>query len=60
MNKDQVSGAIKGAAGAVQKHAGKLLGDREQEAKGVSTQRRARVQTAYANLKAALRNSRHS
>lgn len=36
MNKDQVKGAIKEAAGKVQAEAGKLVGSKEQQAKGVA------------------------
>ena len=36
MNKDQVKGAIKEAAGKVQTEAGKLVGSKEQQAKGMA------------------------
>ena len=38
MNKDQVKGTAKDIAGKVQEGAGKVTGDREQEAKGLSKQ----------------------
>lgn len=60
MNKDQVKGALKGALGKVQEHAGKTAGSREQEAKGLATQAEARLQKAYGDVKQALKNSRHS
>ncbi len=34
MNKDQVKGRLKEAAGEIQEHTGKALGNKEQEAKG--------------------------
>lgn len=34
MNKDQVKGAVKDVAGKVQEKAGKVVGSKEQEAKG--------------------------
>ena len=37
MNKDQVKGTVKEAAGAVQQKAGKLIGNPTQEAKGLAT-----------------------
>jgi uncharacterized protein YjbJ (UPF0337 family) len=36
MNKDQVKGAVKEAAGKVQSEAGKLVGSKEQQAKGMA------------------------
>ena len=38
MNKDQVKGTAKDVAGKVQEGAGKVTGDREQEAKGLAKQ----------------------
>jgi uncharacterized protein YjbJ (UPF0337 family) len=60
MNKDQVSGALKGALGKVQERAGKATGNTEQEAKGLVTVAEARLQKAYGDVKEALKNSRHS
>lgn len=34
MNKDQVKGRLKEAAGEIQEHTGKALGDKEMQAKG--------------------------
>ena len=39
MNKDQVKGTVKEAAGKVQQKAGKMLGSCEQEAKGLAKKR---------------------
>ena len=60
MNKDQVSGARKGAQGKLQEQAGKAAGSGTQEAKGVGKQAEARLQKAYGDVKEALKNSRHS
>jgi uncharacterized protein YjbJ (UPF0337 family) len=38
MNKDQVNGTLKGLAGKVQEEAGKLVGNKEQQAKGLLQQ----------------------
>jgi len=38
MNKNQVKGAVKDIAGKVQQKAGKLVGSKEQEAKGLVRQ----------------------
>ena len=42
MNKDQVKGVIKEAAGKVQQKTGKLLGSADQQAKGLAKKSRAR------------------
>ncbi|MDB5873583.1 MAG: ral stress protein CsbD [Ramlibacter sp.] len=60
MNRNQVNGAIKDALGRVQEHAGKTMGNSEQEAKGLARQGQGRLQKAYGDLKEALKNSRHS
>ena len=60
MNKDQVNGAIKGAVGKAQAHAGKTVGSDKQEAKGLAKQGQGRLHKAYGDLKAALRNSKHT
>ena len=38
MNKDQAKGTVKDIAGKVQQEAGKLTGNREQQAKGLQKQ----------------------
>ena len=60
MNTNQIKGAIKDALGRVQEHAGKTVGNSQQEARGVARQGQGRLQKAYGNLKEALKNSRHS
>jgi uncharacterized protein YjbJ (UPF0337 family) len=38
MNKNQIQGSVKGLTGKVQEEAGKLVGNKEQEAKGIRKQ----------------------
>ncbi len=51
MNKDQVKGAVKNAAGKVQQTVGKVTGSKEQEAKGLQKQAEGKVQESYGNTK---------
>jgi uncharacterized protein YjbJ (UPF0337 family) len=60
MNKDQVKGALKDTAGKVQEQAGNATGNATQQGKGLAKQVEGKAQTAYGNVKEALRNSRHS
>lgn len=60
MNKHQVKGSLKDAAGKAQEEVGKATGNRTQEAKGVAKQGEGKAQNAYGNLKETLKNSRHS
>ena len=60
MNKHQVSGAIKDAVGKAQVQAGKAVGSSAQVTRGGLKQAEGRMQKAYGDLKAALKNSRHS
>lgn len=57
MNKDQVKGAAKDAAGKVQDTAGQATGSGSQQAKGVAKQVEGKVQKAYGNAKEALKDS---
>jgi uncharacterized protein YjbJ (UPF0337 family) len=56
MNKDQVKGGLKDAAGAVQKEAGKLVGNKEQEAKGAANQAEGKVQKTVGNAKESVKD----
>ena len=60
MNNDQLKGAVKDTAGKAQEEAGKLTGNKTEEAKGLAKQGEGKAQTAYGNLKETLKNSRHS
>jgi uncharacterized protein YjbJ (UPF0337 family) len=56
MNKDQVKGAVKNAAGKVQQKTGEAIGSTDQQAKGLVKQVEGKVQKAYGDVKAALDN----
>jgi uncharacterized protein YjbJ (UPF0337 family) len=51
MNKDQVKGAAKDAAGKAQEAAGKLVGSKDQQAKGLAKQVEGSVQKNYGDAK---------
>ena len=57
MNKDQVKGAIKNAAGKVQEGTGKLIDSPEQRYKGVKKQVEGRAQKAVGDLKEVVKDS---
>lgn len=56
MNKDQVKGAIKDAAGKVQTKAGEAMGSNKQQAKGMAKQVEGKAQKAVGNVKDAGKN----
>lgn len=58
MNKDQIKGGMKDAAGKVQKEAGKMVGSKEQQAKGMSKQAEGKAQKGVGNVKEAVRDTR--
>jgi len=58
MNKDQVKGAIKNAAGKVQQKTGKLLGSADQEAKGLAKKVKGKAQEKVGDAKEALKVAR--
>lgn len=51
MNKDQVKGALKEAAGEAQEHLGRLVGSKEHEAKGHAREMEGKAQKNYGNAK---------
>ena len=51
MNKDQVKGALKEAAGEAQEHLGRLVGSKSQEAKGHAREMEGKAQKNYGNAK---------
>lgn len=51
MNKDQVKGSVKQAAGKVQQKTGEVIGSEKQQAKGVAKQVEGKVQKAVGGLK---------
>lgn len=50
MNKDQIKGTAKHAAGKVQEHAGKLVGNKSQEAKGIAKQASGKTQKGMGDV----------
>jgi uncharacterized protein YjbJ (UPF0337 family) len=57
MNRDQVKGAAKDAAGKVQRKTGELIGSPEQQAKGLAKQAEGKVQKGYGNAKEAVKDA---
>jgi uncharacterized protein YjbJ (UPF0337 family) len=57
MNKDQVEGKVKDAAGRVQRQVGEWTGDSEAQVKGVAKQVEGKVQNAWGNVKDAGKKS---
>lgn len=51
MNKDQIKGATNEVLGDAQKHLGRLVGSKEQEAKGLLRETKGTVQRHYGNAK---------
>jgi uncharacterized protein YjbJ (UPF0337 family) len=58
MNKDQVKGAVKEAAGNVQQKAGKMIGSSEHEAKGLITKVEGKAQKKVGDAKEALKDAK--
>jgi uncharacterized protein YjbJ (UPF0337 family) len=54
MNRDQVRGDIKNAAGKVQQKIGELTGNKTQQAKGAAKQVEGKVQKGVGNVKQSL------
>lgn len=55
MNKDQVKGAAKDAAGKVQENVGKAFDSKEQQAKGLTKQVEGKAQKTYGDAKETLK-----
>ena len=58
MNKDQVKGAVMEAAGKLQQETGKILGNRNQAAKGLATKLEGKARTKVGDAKEALKDAR--
>jgi len=58
INKDQVKGATKEAVGVVQEAAGKLVGNKKQQAKGLVKQVEGEAQKAYGDAKESLKSGK--
>jgi uncharacterized protein YjbJ (UPF0337 family) len=57
MNKDQVKGTAKNIAGKVQEGAGKLVGSKEQQAKGLLKQATGKAEKKLGDVKEAAKDS---
>lgn len=58
MNKDQVNGAVKDAAGKLQEKVGEVTGNPDQQDKGVVKQVEGKVQKAYGDVKEVLKGNK--
>ncbi|MEA3107025.1 MAG: hypothetical protein QOI88_1630 [Gammaproteobacteria bacterium] len=57
INKDQVEGRVKEAAGKVQQATGKAVGSETQQAKGMARKVGGKAQAAYGDVKEDLKDS---
>jgi uncharacterized protein YjbJ (UPF0337 family) len=57
MNKDQIKGTLKDAAGKVQETTGKVIGSGEQQLKGIKKQVDGQTQKALGDVKDAVKSS---
>ena len=62
MNKDQVKGTVKDIAGKMQEEVGKLVGNKEQQVKGLGQQISGKTEINYGDAKEVIKNehNRHS
>ena len=58
MNKDQVEGAIKDAAGKVQQKVGAAVGSSSQEVKGIGKQIEGKAQKAVGDVKEKIKDAK--
>ena len=59
MNKDQVKGSIKDAAGKVQEKTGEIIGSTEQQLKGINKQVQGKTQKALGDIKEVVKDAGH-
>jgi len=57
MNKDQVNGALKDLGGKIQEETGKLVGSKEQQAKGLANQVEGKTQEKVGDAKEVIKDS---
>lgn len=57
MNKNQVQGTVKDMAGKVQQEAGKLVGNKEQQAKGLQKQVEGKAEKQLGNTKEVIKDA---
>ncbi|MFT6591812.1 MAG: hypothetical protein ACJA2P_002672 [Rhodoferax sp.] len=60
INKNQVTGAIKNAAGKVQEKAGKLIGNPSQEAKGLEKQVEGKAKEALGDVDKVVKSTKEA
>ena len=60
MNKDQVKGAAKEAAGKIRKGLGKATGNGTEQVKGAATELAGKVQKSYGDAKSSVKRDVHS
>jgi uncharacterized protein YjbJ (UPF0337 family) len=58
MNKDQVKGSVKDAAGSVQRKVGETFGSEKQQAKGATKQVEGKAQKAFGDAKESIKDAR--
>lgn len=58
MNKDQIKGSVKDAAGKVQQKAGELTGSDKQQVKGLKNQAEGKIQKGVGDVKEAFNDAR--
>jgi uncharacterized protein YjbJ (UPF0337 family) len=59
MNKDQVKGTAKDMAGKVQAETGKLVGSKDQQAKGLLKQAEGKAEKKFGDVKEAVKDTQH-
>ena len=57
INKDQVEGRVKEAAGTVQEKAGKMMGSTKQQVKGAMNKATGGAQAAYGDVKSDIKDA---
>jgi uncharacterized protein YjbJ (UPF0337 family) len=57
MNKDQVKGTVKDAAGKLQENTGKVMGSNEQQLKGIKKQVAGQAQKAVGDIKQVIKDA---
>ncbi len=57
MNKNQISGNAKDLAGKVQEEVGKLVGSKDQQAKGLGKQVAGKAEKAYGDAREAVKKA---
>lgn len=58
INKNQVKGTLKDAAGKIQEEAGKLIGNPSQEAKGLKKQVEGKAEKALGDIKEVVKHAK--